>query len=146
MKKINDERIIIKNYETIARTFTVLVLLCIGYISFYNVFSFLRETPQLIIFFILIITSIYFISDSFFSKTLLPEVQGKTDIRKKIGQIAISIFSFNILLIYVLLKETNIALTFSKIVLLILGIIGVDIILFAVSYLSLRIWIKWLNM
>lgn len=145
MKKINDERIVQKDYETTTRTFVLLALLCLGYVIFYNKFTFFREEPQITVFLFLIISSIYFVIDSFFSRTLLPDVQGKLDIKNRFEEIAISIVSFDIVLIYLLFRGNNLETNFSKLVPILLGIIGLDIILFVISYLLLNLWVKWLN-
>ena len=99
MKKINDERIIKKDNEIITRTFILMFVLSLFYIVLFNKVVFFREQPQATIFSIIIITTVYFIFDSFISKTLFVNIQEKNDVLKKVSHICSLIIAFDTLFI-----------------------------------------------
>ncbi|PST73170.1 MULTISPECIES: hypothetical protein [Lactococcus] len=142
MKKINDERIIKKDNEIITRTFILMFVLSLFYIVLFNKVVFFREQPQATIFSIIIITTVYFIFDSFISKTLFVNIQEKNDVLKKVSHICSLIIAFDTLFILLsLTKKINIDLNLDTIIVL----LSLNIFLFISYYAILRLWVKWIK-
>ena len=142
MKKINDERIIKKDNEIITRTFILMFVLSLFYIVLFNKVVFFREQPQATIFLIIIITTVYFIFDSFISKTLFVNIQEKNDVLKKVSHICSLIIAFDTLFILLsLTKKINIDLNLDTIIVL----LSLNIFLFISYYAILRLWVKWIK-
>ncbi|MGQ5708603.1 hypothetical protein [Lactobacillus sp. PSON] len=139
--KIKNEQLENKDKNVIIRSFIVLNFLLLGFVLFYGKSNILNSTsPNLIIFFIMLITIIYSCCDFYISGTLLPEVKDKKDIKNKVINITEGLLSINGLGIILYLINNNFNL--YSIGIIILGFLLIDTIIIIVATILLFIWIK----
>ncbi|TSO25562.1 hypothetical protein [Lactobacillus sp. LL6] len=142
--KIKDERLENKDKEVIIRSFIVLNLLLLGFILFYGKNILISSiSPNLAIFFIMLITVIYACLDFYISGTLLPDVEDKNDIKHKVINISEGLLSINGLGIILYLLNNN--FNFYSLTIVIATFLLIDVIIVILTIILLFIWIKLIN-
>lgn len=142
--KIKNERIEKKSNQVIIRSFIFLNALLLCFVLFYDKVAFLKQQkPNLIIFFIMLITVIYACVDFYISGALMPQVQDKADVKSQIGKLIeylITLDGVGILVFFL-----NNSFSINKLGMLLLGMLIMDIVILGLGVLILHLWLKIIN-
>ncbi|WP_347284432.1 hypothetical protein [Lactobacillus taiwanensis] len=142
--KIRDERIEKKSNQVIIRSFVFLNALLLCFVLFYDKVDFLKQQkPNLIVFFIMLITVIYACGDFYISGTLMPQVQDKADMKSQIVKLVEYLVTLDGVGIVVFFLNNSFSI--SKLGMLILGILLMDIVILGLGTLILYLWLKIIN-
>jgi hypothetical protein len=135
-----DERQQIIEKNVLTRSFGFLFFLIVGYLIlsfFINVNSTIN---QLILISIITVTHLYIWVDSYINKILYFDEKENSDIKKKLKSFAQTIFILDILLILLIISNSeNIDFSLGFCVF----IIFINFILVSFYYVILRLWTKW---
>lgn len=142
--KIKDERIEKKSDQVIIRSFVILNVLLLSFVFLYDKIDFLKQQkPNLVIFFIMIITVIYACADFYISGVLMPDVQSKSDVKSKINKL----IDYLIILdgVGVVVFFLNNSFSVNKLFMLCAGFVLMDIVILVLGIVALNLWVKIIN-
>lgn len=142
--KIKDERIEKKSDQVIIRSFVILNVLLLSFVFLYDKIDFLKQQkPNLVIFFIMIITVIYACADFYISGVLMPDVQSKSDVKSKINKL----IDYLIILdgVGVVVFFLNNGFSVNKLFMLCVGFVLMDIVILVLGIVALNLWVKIIN-
>ncbi|MCR1901387.1 hypothetical protein [Ligilactobacillus apodemi] len=130
-----DSKIAKKDYQVITRTFVVLNILLLLFVVLYDRLDFLQKSPNIIVFFIMLISVFYAGIDFYVTGTLLLDVKTTKDITQKLKSISGSLLGINGLAGILFFLHNDV--TLNKFILFLVFLVGIDILVLVLASLAL---------